>query len=154
MKTMKFDNSILDLLPLKIHWVNGSPLYPGMQLHMGVWLTTWQFALALQESTQGFVHFWLIQASWLGHSLLLMHSGRQYGGEPENSGRQEHEAWSLSTWHWAFGPQGDGWQGFPGAGLGAGTLCEQHSWLKFSIVFFSTEVLQELTLSYQLVCIM
>lgn len=41
-----------------------------------------------------------------------MHSGRQFGGKPTNSGRQEHDGVSLITWHWALLPQGEGWQGF------------------------------------------
>lgn len=40
-----------------------------------------------------------------------MHSGLQLGGEPIKSGIQEHEGLSPLTWHWAFGPQGDGTHG-------------------------------------------
>ena len=99
-----------------MHWRNGSPVYPSLQKHMGVWLTTRHSAFAPQEPTQGSLHFWLMQASWLEHSGLLAHSGRQFGGDPMNSGRQEHEGASLKTWHWALGPHGDGWQGFVGIG--------------------------------------
>lgn len=60
---------------------------------------------------QGFMHFWLIQAKFDGHSALTTHSGRHPGGEPVNSGRQEQTAWSLITWHLLFGPQGDGEHG-------------------------------------------
>ena len=81
-----------------------------------MWLTTWQSAFVPHEPIQGSLHLWLIQANWLGHSPLLTHSGLQFGGLPMNSGKQEHEGESFATWHCAFGPQGDGWQGFIGTG--------------------------------------
>lgn len=58
------------------------------------------------------MHFCRTQLWWPGHSELEMHSGWQYGGEPLYSGRHEQEGISLMTWHWAYGPQGEGWQGF------------------------------------------
>ncbi|KAL0104912.1 hypothetical protein PUN28_016514 [Cardiocondyla obscurior] len=36
-----------------------------------------------------------------------MHSGLQYGGEPKNPFRQEHDGASPTTLHSAFAPQGD-----------------------------------------------
>lgn len=83
---------------------------------MGVWLTVLHLAFAPQEPTQGSLHFWFIQACWLGHSLLLTHSGLQFGGEPTKSGKQEQEGELPDIWHWALGPQGDGWQTFIGSG--------------------------------------
>lgn len=53
-----------------------------------------------------------MQAKLLLHSLLLIHSGLQFGGDPMNSGRQEHDGDSPITLHWALGPQGDGSHGF------------------------------------------
>lgn len=50
------------------------------------------------------------------HSLLLTHSGLQFGGEPMNSARQEQDGESLITWHCVFGPHGDGTQGFSRGG--------------------------------------
>lgn len=91
--------------------MKGSPVYPLIHVHIGVWLTTWQFALEPHAPMQGSLHFWLMQANWVMHSLLLIHSGLQFGGMPENSGRQEHDGELLSTWHWELGPQGDGWHG-------------------------------------------
>lgn len=41
-----------------------------------------------------------------------MHSGRQFGGDPINWGKQEHDGWPPISWHWALNPQGDGTQGF------------------------------------------
>lgn len=61
-----------------------------------------------QSPGQGSLHFWLIQARWLAHSELVMHSGRQFGGDPINSARQEHEGESPMTLHSELGPQGDG----------------------------------------------
>lgn len=54
-----------------------------------------------------------MQDKWIGHSLLLIHSGLQFGGEPINSDKQEQDGESPWTLHWEFGPQGDGTQGFP-----------------------------------------
>lgn len=49
-----------------------------------------------------------MQARWLGHSLLLTHSGLQFGGDPINPSRQEHDGESPISLHSEFGPQGDG----------------------------------------------
>lgn len=56
-----------------------------------------------------------MHAKLLGHSLLLIHSGLQFGGAPVNSGKQEQDGESPITLHCELGPQGDGWQGFAGA---------------------------------------
>lgn len=93
------------------HCVNGSPVWPTGQTHIGVWLITWQLAFDPQDPGHGSLHFWLIQARWLEHSLLLTHSGLHCGGEPVNSGKHEQDGESLITWHCALGPQGDGWHG-------------------------------------------
>lgn len=50
-----------------------------------------------------------------------MHSGLQFGGDPKKSGKQEHEGESPATLHWAFEPQGDGWQGFVATITGSST---------------------------------
>jgi len=50
-----------------------------------------------------------------------MHSGLQFGGDPVNSGRHEHDGVSPFTWHCEFGPQGDGTHGLP-AGSGNATV--------------------------------
>ncbi len=50
------------------------------------------------------------------HSALTTHSGLQFGGYPTYAGRQEQTAWLLTSLHWLFGPQGEGWQGFVGTG--------------------------------------
>lgn len=55
-----------------------------------------------------------MQAKWSGHSLLLIHSGLQFGGELINPARHEHDGLSLITLHSEFGPQGDGWHGLIG----------------------------------------
>lgn len=45
---------------------------------------------------------------------MLIHSGLQFGGDPTNVGKQEHDGESPITLHCEFGPQGEGWQGFTG----------------------------------------
>lgn len=52
-----------------------------------------------------------MHAKLLLHSLLLMHSGLQFGGDPMNSGRHEQEGESPATLHIELGPQGEGSQG-------------------------------------------
>lgn len=71
---------------------------------------------------QGSRHFWFTQARLLEHSLLVTHSGLQFGGTPTYAGKHEHDGVSPLTWHWALGPQGDGMHGLTGSGgLWAGT---------------------------------
>lgn len=62
--------------------MKGSPLNSLGQLHIGLWLTTWQCASRPQVPGQGFIHFWFTHASFNGHSLLVTHSGLQFGGVP------------------------------------------------------------------------
>lgn len=92
--------------------VNGSPVYPSKQVHIGVWLITLQTADAPQDPGHGSIHFCLIQAKLLGHSELIEHSGRQFGGFPKYSGKQEQEGVPPTSRHWEFGPHGEGTQGF------------------------------------------
>ena len=47
-----------------------------------------------------------------GHSGLIVHSGRQFGGVPMYPVKHEQAGLSPLTAHSAFGPQGEGWQGF------------------------------------------
>jgi len=63
-------------------YVNGSPVNPLLQEHMGVWLITEHAAFEPHEPGQGSVHFWLIHDKWLGHSGLIVHSGLHDGGVP------------------------------------------------------------------------
>lgn len=55
-----------------------------------------------------------MQAKLKEHSLLLTHSGLQFGGELINPGKQEHEGDSPDILHCELGPHGDGRQGFIG----------------------------------------
>lgn len=48
----------------------------------------------------------------LEHSLLLMHSGRQFGGSPMKSYKQEQDGILFVSLHKELGPQGDGTHGF------------------------------------------
>lgn len=90
--------------------VNGSPVYDGLQEHMGLWFITLQLAFTPHGFGHGFSHLLLTQALSCGHSVLTTHSGRQLGGAPIYSAKQEHTAWLLIDLHWLFGPQGDGKQ--------------------------------------------
>lgn len=59
---------------------------------------------------QGSLHLWLTQA-WLDeHSLLLVHSGLQYGGDPKKFGEHVQDGKSEISLQIEFGPHGDGVQ--------------------------------------------
>lgn len=53
-----------------------------------------------------------MQARLLSHSLLLTHSGLQFGGVPIKLERHEHEGEFPTILHKLLNPQGDGLQGF------------------------------------------
>lgn len=98
------------------HLMKGSPVYLGGQLQIGLWLITWHLALTPHVPGQGSTHFWLLQASFWGHSLLVTHSGLHVGGDPIYPGTQEQMAWPLISRHCELGPHGDGWQGLVSIG--------------------------------------
>jgi hypothetical protein len=84
------------------------------QEHIGTWCATWHKDLDPHALRQGSAHLLLMHAKLSLHSEWLLHSGRQLGGDPVKSGKQEHLACSLIFWQLEFGPQGEGWQGFIG----------------------------------------
>ena len=81
---------------------------------------TEQRALAPHDPGHGSRHFSLMHARLLGHSALMVHSGRQLGGEPRKFGRHEQDGDSPTAWQTALGPQGDGTQGLIGRGKSCG----------------------------------
>lgn len=98
--------------------MKGLPTYPDGQTQFGVWLTTLHSAIWPQIPGQGSLHFLFKQAKWFAHSLLLTHSGLQFGGDPSKSGKQEHEGELPWTLHIEFSPQGLGKQGSFGSANG------------------------------------
>lgn len=97
------------------HWVNGSPVYPVMQVQIGMWFWTLHSALKPQEPGHGSLHFSVIQAIVDGQSVLTTHSGLQLGGEPMKFCWQEHAGWLPTALHSELGPQGDGMHGLTGS---------------------------------------
>jgi hypothetical protein len=104
--------TLVVILRIGRHLMNGSPEYLGGQLQIGLWLTTWHLALMPQVPGHGSIHFWLTQAWFNEHSELVTHSGLQVGGLPMKPGTQEQTAWPLISLHWLLGPQGEGLHGF------------------------------------------
>lgn len=98
-----------------VHCVNGSPLKPIEHTHIGVWLITRHSAFDPHNPGHGSLHFWLMQARLLGHSVFEMHSGLQFGGDPINSFRHEQDGESPIGRHSELGPQGEGSHGFKGS---------------------------------------
>jgi hypothetical protein len=64
------------------HPAKGSPVKPTWHWHTGEWLTTTQVVCTPQDPGQGSRHLSLMQARLLGHSALMVHSGRQFGERP------------------------------------------------------------------------
>lgn len=102
----------LEYLLKGMHLTNGSPVYLGGQVHMGLCLITSHLASTPHDPAHGLIHFWLLQALFGGQSELTTHSGRHVGGLPMYPGTQVHTACPLTSLHWLFGPQGEGWHGF------------------------------------------
>lgn len=95
-----------------------------------------------------------MHAKSLGHSLLLMHSGLHAGGLPTNSGKQVQTGAPLASLQSAFGPQGDGWQGFTGGGGGNGSFSrEQISFRKNQSITLSCNTYRE-TSSEWVACVL
>lgn len=112
--------------------MNGSPEYCGGQLQMGLWLTTSHLAPTPQAPGHGFRHFWLLQASLRPQSELTIHSGRQDGGLPIKPITHEQTAWSLTSRHMLWGPQGDGLQGCTEIGAANNKKKKKPLWAWFS----------------------
>lgn len=92
--------------------MNGSPVYPSLQVQIGECAITWHRAPRPQAPSQGSRHLRSIQASCSLHSELTRHSGRHDGGEPTWPDRHEQAAALLElTVHSLYGPQGDGEHG-------------------------------------------
>uniref|UniRef100_A0A1A9ZCR4 Uncharacterized protein n=1 Tax=Glossina pallidipes TaxID=7398 RepID=A0A1A9ZCR4_GLOPL len=69
-----------------------------------------------QEPGHGSLHCSFIHAVLLGHSALMVHSGRQFGGIPTYCNKQLQEASSFTILHCEYGPHGEGMHGFLGLG--------------------------------------
>lgn len=61
-----------------------------------------------------------MQARLAGHSELIEHSGRQFGGAPMYVGRHEQAGLSPINLHSEFAPHGVGMHGFFGSVLTSG----------------------------------
>lgn len=114
-------------LRLGKHCSNGSPKYPFGHVHIGLCCITRHSAPSPQVPSHGFLHFWLMQASCWWHSLLVTHSGRQFGGWPMNPAWQEHVGRSPITLQMLWLPHG----------LGSHKLCgdSANKWKKSEPLF-------------------
>lgn len=74
------------------HLENGSPSNPETHVQYGLCRCTRHSAFSPHVPTQGSTHFCLTQALLSGHSGLVKHSGRQFGGDPIYSCKQVHIA--------------------------------------------------------------
>lgn len=79
-------------LRIGTHLVKGSPVKPGVQVQIGLWLITWHLLETPQAPRHGLLHFRFVQAWFNGHSELVIHSGRQAGGAPRYPGKHEQTA--------------------------------------------------------------
>lgn len=101
-------------------FVNGSPVIPSGQIQIGVWLSTLQTAPVPHEPGHGSLHFSRIHAKLLGHSELIVHSGRQFGGCPRYPTWHEHDGDPPISLHCEYKPHGDGTHGLTGTAGRAG----------------------------------
>lgn len=60
-------------------------------MHIETWLCTRQFAFTPHEPGQGSTHFSLMHANSLEQSVLIVHSGRQFGGLPVYCNKHEQD---------------------------------------------------------------
>jgi len=60
--------------------MNGSPLNPGLHMHIGLWFTTLHVVPWPHELGQGSTHLLFSQARFVAQSVLTVHSGLQPGG--------------------------------------------------------------------------
>ena len=81
------------------HLTNGSPVKRAGQLQIGLWFTTSQRAPTPHVPGQGFLHLWLLHASFCPHSELTTHSGLHAGGLPMKPGTHEHTACPFISRH-------------------------------------------------------
>ena len=85
------------------HAVKGSPLYPGLQVQVGAWLTTLHWALTPHTPGQGSTQCSETQARLLGQSALMVHSGLHATyGSPKYSGIHLHAPALCLAVHIAF----------------------------------------------------
>ena len=113
--------------------LNGSPVYPGSQVQIGLWFWALQVACVPQTPGQGSTHFWLTQALSVGHSGLMEHSGlHSMYGFPNISGKHVQDAAPFRSLHSALIPQGDGRHGSIISGLG---LVAGIKWLKWKLSY-------------------
>lgn len=118
----------------------GSPCKPTSHAQVARWSTTEHTAPGPQACSQGSLHRWATHARAAGHSALIVHSGRQFGGDPMYPGWQLQAGVSPVLTHIELGPQGEGWQGSSGIGAGAKKIFSHE--YKFKIICFKiTEVL-------------
>lgn len=101
-----------------VHWTSGLPVYPLVQVQIGLWFTVRHLVFNPQEPGQGSAHLLSMHALFWEHSELTVHSGRQVGGTPTNPSWQRHTACPLWTRQLLLGPHGDGSQGFSGGEVG------------------------------------
>lgn len=62
--------------------MNGFPVFPRLQVQIGLWLITLQSEFIPHVPGQGSMHLLLLQALLKAHSELTTHSGLQPGGVP------------------------------------------------------------------------
>lgn len=84
-ESMRFKKMFRDCLrAITIGWhrTKAFPSKPGLQAQLGTWFKTLQTAFKPQEPGQGSIQRSFTHALVFGQSELIVHSGRQKGGEP------------------------------------------------------------------------
>lgn len=147
---LKNQKWLFNLPTIIMHWLNGSPVYPDLQVQVGMWFCTLQSVFEPQDPIHGSLHLSDIQDNVEGQSEFTAHSGRQLGGDPMKFTRQEQDGCSPIGLHSEFGPQGDGTQGFIGFGASSGFtesikfICFLVHWLSINLVKYSNLVVDNI----------
>lgn len=91
---------------------NGSPVKPGGQEHVGMWLMTEQSAPVPHVPGHGSAHLKRIQASAGAQSGFVSHSLRQpLYGSPSKPAKHVHDPTPFLLVHSALAPHGEGKHG-------------------------------------------
>jgi len=107
---------------ITLHMLNGSPVYPGTQLHEGAWFRTLHSALSPHVPGHGSLHLLFAHAFVRSQSAFVTHSGlHPVYGSPKYSGRQTQEPAPFFSRQIALAPHGDGLHGSLGPSVG-GTI--------------------------------
>lgn len=101
---------------IREQYLNGSPVYEGKHVQLGICAIVWHSAFGPQTPGQGSLHLLLTHALLAAQSEFTRHSGWQASyGLPKYSGKHEQEPAPFCSRQIALMPHGDGIHGVTGS---------------------------------------